>query len=523
MFFARLFFTSLILFIFSCSSDDKSGEITITSISPSNGVVTGGTQVTIKGTGLNNTSSITIGGKPCSSLTNISKDSISCLTGVKTPFGGEKDVIITNKNNDIVKLQNGFRYTCPWLHNGAENCGAAPNSASSEQTKAFDVTALQLGHGFVANNGSGGAHDYNDTNDFIIGTQSAFITSNGGGVAKTLKRTGIGPYNFNGKLLRVTVKVENTLNAAALQIYVGDSNLSNHYKFSFLSTQGQLWVSEGDWVTFTMPWTGDHVTTAGSPDRFNITDFQLRIVDDGIASVTAHLNEISAVDEQSLYPSGVASFTFDDGFISQWSTAKPLMDSKSYTATAYVIKERIDSSADYLSLEQLKNLHEGGWEIAAHAFAQSTHLNSYTGLASENDLRNDIVSMREWLIANEFSGYDHCAFPKGEFTGAAFDVLNVVDDYFISCRTINQRHRETIPPSNPHKLRVFYITNATTLTDVQTAIDNAVDNKEWIILSFHKIVTTPVLSTEWSTADFSALLDYMESKNISVKNIGAIL
>ena len=54
-------------------------------------------------------------------------------------------------------------------------------------------------------------------------------------------------------------------------------------------------------------------------------------------------------------------------------------------------------------------------------------------------------------------------------------------------RTIFQAQREAMPPSDPLKLRVLYVTSSTSLGAVQLGVDRARANHEWIILVFHRL------------------------------------
>jgi hypothetical protein len=79
-------------------------------------------------------------------------------------------------------------------------------------------------------------------------------------------------------------------------------------------------------------------------------------------------------------------------------------------------------------------------------------------------------------------------------------------------------------PADSLKLRVFYVTNTTTLARATAAVDNARANREWIVLVFHQLVASPpAVSTEWSAADFATLVAHVASSGIPVKTVGQVL
>ena len=83
------------------------GVPTISSISPTSGVVAGGTSITITGTNLTGTSSVTVGGVAATSVTVVSATSVTCIT----PAGsvGLRDIILTTPGGSVL-LNNAFTY-----------------------------------------------------------------------------------------------------------------------------------------------------------------------------------------------------------------------------------------------------------------------------------------------------------------------------------------------------------------------------------------------------------------------------
>lgn len=408
---------------------------------------------------------------------------------------------------------------------GVDNNCVPSCSVATEQTTDTVISQLQAGHGYITN--AGGSSNLNDVGDFVLGSQSASITTNAAGAAKTLKRTAYVPtWDFTGKMPRVYVKLDNVTKVSGLDLYLGNNNLADYFKFTMNSTQAQKWTTEGDWVAFSMPWSGTHVSTTGSPNRAAIQDVQLRAVDNNTGTaVTLHTNEIGMAAEATVdYPTGVASFTFDDGFDSQYVEAKPILDLYGFPGTAYLIIDKLGSPG-YMTLAQASTLQTASaWEIGYHSYDSAVHAADFTA-TPELDLRADIETGRQWLYDNGFEGHCQCAYPHGAFRdpAAITDGLDVADDYFSGCRTIFERHREAFPASHNHKLRTLYVTNTDTVASIEDAIDAAVANKEWVILVFHKLVTSPTVSTEYGIAEFASIAAYVSASGIAVKTVGDVM
>ena len=507
--------------------DAPAAPPTVTGITPAVGSVAGGTLVMIEGSGFELGTTVAIGGVPCAPVGVMSAMLIACTTGYSGFAEGAKDVVVTNPDAMTATLPAAFTYECPWTTSlGRRSCGAVPpKTLFPPQVVAAWITEFQTGHGFVASGPPSVADNLDDTSDAVLGTQSAVIETDGAGTPRTLTRVGLPPIDFTGRMPKLWVKVDHVTSTAKLQLVLGDTNLTNQFRFSFHSTQGQRWTTEGDWVALTMSWAPENVSIVGTPNRAAITDVQLRVIDDATGTpVRLHVNGIALVAEPvATYPGGVLSITFDDNYATMVNAGLPPLAAHGFPATAYVISDMVGDPdrATLADLHALQDTH--GWEIAVHAYLDAHHAARFPNLSAQV-LEDDIVDARAWLIANGFRGYDHCSYPGGDFTGGiGTDVLALARRYFSTCRTIYQGERETYPPADAAKLRVFYVTNAVTLATAMAAVDHAAANREWIIIVFHSLVAAPVSSTEWSATDFAMLVDHIATTGIPVKTVGQVL
>jgi peptidoglycan/xylan/chitin deacetylase (PgdA/CDA1 family) len=492
--------------------------LSLTSITPTIGSVAGGEELTVYGEGFSSTTHVKLGDFECAPVNVHSSQVITCDTHGTNFVEGIVDVSVVDGDQHSTLAQ-AFTYQCPWLTTaGRRSCGAVPPPHVDEQAIAAWITKFEAGHGFTAN---AGTTNLDDTSDFVLGTQSAFIETDGTGAQRTLQKLGFAPIDFTGKDLKLWVKIENVTHMTALDVTVGDATLANAFRFRLRSTQGQQWMTDGDWVSFAIPWAATNYALIGTPNRAAISSISIRAIDDATgAHVKVHVNGLAITDEPlAKYPKGVVSFTFDDGFATMVSAGAPVLAQYGLPATAYVIVDMVDTP-NYVKLAELHDLATAGWDISVHANKDANHAAHFSTLAP-SVVEDDLVDARAWLIANGFAGYNHCAYPSGEFNG---DVLNVVGMYFTSCRTIYQRQQETYLPADARKLRVYYVTNNVPLANVERAVDEAITSHEWVILVFHQLVAgTATKSTEWPAADFATLAAYVAASGVDVKTIGSVI
>lgn len=375
-------------------------------------------------------------------------------------------------------------------------------------------TALQTSHGYATN--AGGSSNLNDTTQYVLGTQSASLTTDGAATAKTLKRTAMTAVSATGRQPVFWVKMDDQTHLAACQLYLGDTNLANSYKWDIKSSATQKWAPDGLWHRVVLSWS--EAVIAGSPTRSAITDAQFRIVDDALAPITVHFNGWGLVAESTTWPNGVVSLTFDDTYLSHYTTVRPKLDQYGFSATAYVIQEYA-GQAGRMTMQNLVDLQRfNGWEIAGHATTGAVHAARFTSMDAAA-LATEFSTIRSWLNTNGFSG-DHVAYPGGEFNDT---VLDAAEKYFTAGVTVFPRP-ETLPPARRSKMRRGgYVTSATSTASLTAAIDAAYTNKEWLIFGFHDVVTTTVGSTDYSIANFGTVVDYLATKGIPVRTVGDVL
>lgn len=396
--------------------------------------------------------------------------------------------------------------------------------------------------GWTAGGGGLSSSNLNDTSDFVRGSQSAKVTTNGTGVQTFLRRFGFGALNLTDKAVRVLLKVDDVTHLNRLEFVIGTSSLSNFFKWT-LHTHSAVnpnWIRSGEWVVITFSWA-DVASAAGTfsigangtpSTKTGFTDLQLNVFDDGVAGVTAHLQAVEVIpDINPIFTDGVVSIVVDDSWQSFYDLAKPTMDGWGYRGTSYVIADYI-GTANRLTLAELKSLQDhSGWEIGGHAYTNAAHglTNGYadmTSTAVDAELRN----LRAWLVSNGFNG-DSFAYPKGHF-GVTTDNVSIeglVARYFSSGRSIISELAEIVAPPMRYRLRAKTgISEAATTPASLVATGGPLDRCQiqgsWLILVFHQVVTSGAdVADKITSAGFSTVMSGINSRNIPVLPVSEVM
>jgi len=229
--------------------------------------------------------------------------------------------------------------------------------------------------------------------------------------------------------------------------------------------------------------------------------------------------------EAAQWPNGVVSLTFDDGYLSQYTTARPYLDKYGYRGTAYVITETLWNHANfpgYFSLAQAQQLELGGWEIATHAYTAANHNAGYVSIGDTAAL-SDMQSGKAYLLQQGFKAPEQFSYPLGAFqAGTITNVARI----FGTGRTISLTGSfpdETFPPANLTRLKAYPVSAASGIALAQTYITQAAANKEWLILLIHDVLTSASGSLQLSTANFQTLIDSLNSAGLPVRPISEVL
>jgi peptidoglycan/xylan/chitin deacetylase (PgdA/CDA1 family) len=410
---------------------------------------------------------------------------------------------------------------------------------------------FQAGHGWVANGTGVASSNLNDTTAFVRGTQSVSITSVGtvgqpAGIRKT-SIAGLSTMNLADKMFRLVIRVESgATHLSNLNFFIGTSGFANYYKFVVNPvTSTDQYASQGDWVVLTFGWndlnssSGSYTATNGIPNSLTgFTDMQIQVADDG-SPVQLRIQALEIVDgTTTTFPKGVVSITFDDSWASQWSNARPVMDTYGYRGTMYTIVQNVGSSGTYVTLSQLKQLqNQSGWGIAGHAYTSATHSTRLPNLTAAQ-VDQDTADLKIWLLQNGFDG-DSYAYPGGEMrtTTDGASVEEIVSRYFSSARSIfgqASRSIETFPPSMPWRMRSCSSisslnaangwTNPTGIVGAGGVLDRIAANGGWWIATFHEITSgAPANTAQCSLADFTSILSGISSRGIACLPVSDVM
>ena len=211
------------------------------------------------------------------------------------------------------------------------------------------------------------------------------------------------------------------------------------------------------------------------------------------------------------YDGGIVVFIDDDGYKDFKTKLKPVFDSKGVKCTLGVITSKVGLDADKMSVNELKELQNAGYEIVSHSKTHSGDIFN-NKLAKEEDIELELKESQEWLKSNGFKGYESLIYPYGCFS-EPLKYKKIAKKYFKQCVNSGVDDSNTSPYDNMYMNRRF-ISNENYETVIKPIIDKAKNDKGILIFGTHSF--DPNLSVSL----MNEMLGYIQAVGMPILTLG---
>jgi peptidoglycan/xylan/chitin deacetylase (PgdA/CDA1 family) len=177
---------------------------------------------------------------------------------------------------------------------------------------------------------------------------------------------------------------------------------------------------------------------------------------------------------------GIVSVTFDDGWQSIYTSGRPLFKKYDITTTQYIVAENAANEVPgYMTIGEIKALAKDGHEIGSHSLR---HCNQ-AKLSVDNVAYDAEISKRVLTEAGfRVTAYAH---PYGGYTD---DTVGILREHYKLLRSSDDGFNDRY--FDPLNLRTKTIYENTSNKEVQSWLDEAKANKQWLVLMYHRVDET---------------------------------
>lgn len=293
---------------------------------------------------------------------------------------------------------------------------------------------------------------------------------------------------------------------AEVKLRFATSTSSFEYRLSSLDGMHQGWnlITAG---------SGDFVAGAGASWSSLIVGVRFEVWPVAGQSASVCLDGLRC----GVYASPVVVMSFDDGLMSVYSKAYPIMAARGLKGTAYIVSNDVINDTN-MSLDELHALYAAGWDIANHTV---THPDDLSLLTTEQ-IAGELAGCANYLIENGMprAAFD-VAYPGGVCTSAVLEAMAATG--MRTGRLVTYRPL-ALPLDEPTMLGASATDpSALTPAQIKARIDQAVRNGGVIQLLFHDIVPAVVDPTyELSEATFTSICDYLVAHHIPALTVSEL-
>ena len=194
-----------------------------------------------------------------------------------------------------------------------------------------------------------------------------------------------------------------------------------------------------------------------------------------------------------LFEQGLVSITFDDAWQSVYANAVPILDHATSDAypdglksTQFVITDPVVRKPTHylrnMTIAEIAAMEDEGHEIGAHS---RTHIALVEGAASRKTLTSEIVGSRDDLLQAGIGKVDTFAYPFGKYDETA---KAIVAGTFTGAR--GTANGFNVGDADNFALKTMSVTDQTKPDEVVHWINQALAQKSWLILTFHRVEKT---------------------------------
>ncbi len=212
----------------------------------------------------------------------------------------------------------------------------------------------------------------------------------------------------------------------------------------------------------------------------------------------------------------MVTLAFDDGWEDDSLTALPILNSYGYKATFFFATTYLENTPlvgpiNISGPTAVKTMFSQGHEIGGHTVTHPS-----LPLLNTTDLNFELTNSKAYLESLVGVGNVlNFASPYGAYNDT---VLNAIKPLYRSHRPTDEGFN-TVENKDKYRLKVQNMQVTTTFAEFKSWIDQAVQDKSWLILVYHRVAENNLTQFDTPLADFIAQMQYVNNSGIQVKTM----
>lgn len=175
---------------------------------------------------------------------------------------------------------------------------------------------------------------------------------------------------------------------------------------------------------------------------------------------------------------GLVTFWFDDGWLTQYTVGVPILEKYGYKAAIAITTDYIGYEA-YMTWGQVKRLHHFyQWDISAHSRTHNCDAATFTPAS----IQTEVVGAYQDLLSQGID-VDTYVLPCSVKTP---ELIQAIKNTYSAMRDSGSEPNP-LPVADPYAIHAITIHDQISLERIQAWVNQAKTEKSWLILMFHQL------------------------------------
>jgi len=233
---------------------------------------------------------------------------------------------------------------------------------------------------------------------------------------------------------------------------------------------------------------------------------------------TLEIDDVALLNRSRYQPTPKVVFTFDVSSVALFDVTRPIFAAHGMPAVAFIETAQMNSGESWvMSWQQVRDLQNVyGWEIGSHSI---NHPNLTT--LSDAQLDEELELSKQNLV-DQGLRVTTFATPYGAYD---LRVLAAAAKYYEAHRAAWGGPNTWPNAFNPLVTRSYELDvhedGAPTVDDAKRWIDDAISNRQTLVILLHEIVSGVAQMYEFNQSDLNEILDYVATRPIQVTTLSA--
>jgi peptidoglycan/xylan/chitin deacetylase (PgdA/CDA1 family) len=296
--------------------------------------------------------------------------------------------------------------------------------------------------------------------------------------------------NLTKKSISVWFRTDSTQIPQEIQLtlYSGDKKASMN-RISISKKFGEIWWHK----TFNKS-DAKYINGFTDQDYANITKLAISFKTWDDQSKIAYLDKVEISD--TLPNSGIVTFRFDDGRLTDYTVAKKYMDKYGFKGSSFIITSSVGNEGK-LNEKQIQEMYDSGWDIGSH-----TKSHNKLSEISVNQLTDEIAGSQKYLVDKGWTKSAKLfAAPNSDLSKDAYQlVLKYYDMTGVGMSRCLEHTlgidggigSEAFPPASFAEIGATDIPSEDVMKEALRKIHQ---NQEWKVYYFHEITDISAFQT----------------------------